>query len=188
MRRLSRYLIGLCAVLMLLGNNNCSKNNDAGTPQFVTSIAVQDANNLPASAFAKGDTIKFVLTIRNRSNSSQTLWFNSSQEYNLAVVQAGTNDVVWNWDATQTFTSQFTSLEFTAGETKTFTVTWDQAGNDSVQVDTGKYEVIGGFTVYNTTGAGSAADNADSMAQGAPTAGQLFPTVYRALLTPFTIQ
>ena len=52
----------------------------------------------------------------------------------------------------------------------------------------GDYEVIGGFTVFNTTGPGSSADSGNSMATGAPTSDQMFPTVFRSTLAPFTIQ
>jgi len=197
MRRLLRFLAGLCTLLLLLGNSNCTKNSSTDAPQFVTTLTIEDINNLPTSVFATGAQIQFVLSIRNRSNSAQSLFFNSSEQCNFAVVDAGTSTVVWTDDNSGTpstsctgsgTSSSFGDLSFTAGETKTFTVTWNQQNDSAVQVATGNYEVIGGFTVYNTTGAGSAADTGNSMSIGAPTASQLFPTVYRSSLAPFTIQ
>ena len=197
MRRIFHYLVGSLALLMLLGSNKCTNNSDSSAPQFVTTLSVQDINNNPSSGFAQGATVNFVLSIRNRSNSAQTLFFNGSEECNVAVVNAGTATVVWTADhggassssCTGTGSSSaFGQLAFTAGETKTFTVSWDQKDNSGSQVSTGNYEVMAGFTVYNTAGAGSAADNADSMSIGSPSASQLFPTVYRSDLLAFSIQ
>jgi hypothetical protein len=201
MRRLFRMLAALSCALLLLGNNNCVKNSGASSPQFVTSLAIEDVNGLPSSGFATGAPIKFVLTIRNRSDQAQTLYFSSSELINVAVVQAGSANVVWSCDndtttaciisqnlGTPSTTSGFFQIVFAAFETKTVTVTWNQSDDSAAQVNTGSYEVIGGFTVFNTTGPGSSADNGNSMATGAPTSNQMFPTVFRSTLTPFTVQ
>jgi hypothetical protein len=213
MRRILRTLAALSALALLLGNSNCSKNDSSDAPQFVTSIALQDSSGQPTTVFAKGDTVQFVITIRNRTAQAQTLFFNSDELLNLAVVDAGSASVVWTCDndtttacligsnlgTPSTSGSGFNEIDFKAFETKTVTVTWNQTDDSGAQVPargsitdagntTGKYEVLGGFTVYNTTGPGDAADNGSSMAQGAPTAAQMFPSVYRSVLTPFTIQ
>ncbi len=213
MRRLLRLLAVLSVLALLLGNTNCSKNNSSDAPQFVTSLTIQNSSGQPTVAFAQGDSVQFVLTIRNRTDQVQSLFFNSDELLNLAVVDAGTATVVWTCDNDTTTaciigsnlgtpssgSPGFNELDFQPFETKTVTITWNQTDDNGVQVPvrdgstlvtdtTGKYEVLGGFTVYNTTGAGSAADNGSSMAQGQPTAGQLFPTVYRSTLVPFSIQ
>ena len=201
MLRLFRLLAALSALALLLGNSNCSKNNASDAPQFVTSLTIQNSSSLPSSGFAQGDVIQFVLTVRNRTNAAQTLFFNSDEAVNFAVVNAGTADVVWNCDndlttctasatlnGTSSSGSGFTEIDLAAFETKSVTFSWTQLDNSGSQIATGNYEVLGGFTVYNTTGAGNAADNGNSMAQGQPTAAQLFPTVYRSVLTPFSIQ
>ena len=202
MRRLIRLIAALACTLLLLGNTNCNKNNDSSAPQFVTGLSIQDVNGNPATAFVQGASIRFVLSVRNRSNVAQSLFFNSSEVLNAAVVQAGTASVQWTCDndtvTNCTFDasglsvpsssgSGFTEIDFKPFEAKTITLTWNQKDDSSVQLATGSYEVIAGFTVYKTTGPGDAADNGDSMAMGAPTATQLFPTVYRATLQPFTI-
>lgn len=202
MRRLIRLFAALFCMLLLLGNTNCNKNSDSSAPQFVTSLSVRDINGNPASAFAQGDSVEFVLSIRNRSNIAQTLFFNSSEVLNAAVVQAGTASVQWTCDSDTTTNcifdttnlstasssgSAFTEIDLAPFQTKSVTLTWNQKDDSGAQLSTGSYEVIAGFTVYNTTGAGDAADNGDSMAMGVPTATQLFPTVYRATLQPFSI-
>ena len=218
MRGLIRLVFGIAAVAMLLGNNNCSKNTSSDAPQFVTSLAVQNTSGQPSAAFSKGETIQFVLTIRSRSSQPQSLFFNSSELLNLAVVDTGTASVVWACDsdasgvATPSCTindsslstpsssgSGFNEIDFQPFETKTVTVQWNQADNSGAQVPvrpsnpastdtTGEYEVMGGFTVFNTAGPGKGSDNGSSMAEGVPTASQLFPSVYRSTLSAFTIQ
>ena len=218
MRVVIRSVLGLSAAALLLGASNCTKNNSSDAPQFVTTLAVEDTSGQPSTAFAQGQTIQFVITIRSRSAQSQSLFFNSSELLNVAVVDLGTASVVWTCDGDSSSVttpsctindsglskasssgSGFNEIDFQPFETKTVTVTWNQADNAGHQVTvhdggtatsdtTGKYEVFGGFTVYNTTGPGNAAANGSSMAEGPPTAGQMFPSVYRATLSAFTIQ
>jgi len=215
-RRLFRLVFAVVTVMLLLGASNCTKNNASDAPQFVTSLAVETASGLPSASFAQGDPIQFVLTIRNRTDQAQKLFFNSNELLNLAVVDTGTATVVWACDSdansvtTPSCTindtglstpsssgSGFNEIDFAAFETKTVTITWNQADNSGAQVPvvpanpgtltTGQYEVLGGFTVFNTAGPGSGSDNGASMAEGAPTAKQLFPSVYRSTLSAFTI-
>ncbi len=205
MRRLFRFLCLLSAAALLLGNSNCTQNNSSDAPQFVTTLQVENSSNQVSGGFSQGDTVNLVLSIRNRSSSAQTLFFNSSEFANFAVVQAGTADVVWSCDGdassvttptctttgnltTSSSSSGFVQIAFTAFQTQTITFTWTGLDNNGNQLAKGSYEVLGGFTVYNTAGPGSAAANGNSMATGQPTAAQMFPTVYRSILLPFTIQ
>jgi hypothetical protein len=214
-RGLIRLVFAIVAVAMLLGASTCTKNSDSDAPQFVTTLTVENTSGQPSASFAQGETIQFVLTIRNRSNQPQSLFFNSDELLNLAVVDTGTATVEWTCDNTtatasttactigtnlgtaSTSGSGFNEIDFAAFETKTVTVTWDQTDDNGAQVPVvptnpgtstvGQYEVMGGFTVFNTAGPGSAADNGSSMAEGPPTASQLFPSVYRSTLVTFTI-
>lgn len=208
-----RLVFGLSAAALLLGASNCTKNSDADAPQFVTSLTVENTSSQPTTAFAQGEPIQFLLTIRNRSASAQSLFFNSDEVLNLAVVDTGTATVVWTCDNDTTTAcvigtslgtpstggAGFNEIDFQPFETKTVTITWNQTNDSGAQVaindggtaitdTTGKYEVFGGFTVYNTTGPGNAADNGSSMAEGPPTSSQMFPSVYRSTLSAFTIQ
>ena len=205
MRRLFRLLCLLSAAALLLGNSNCTKNSASDAPQFVTSLQVENSSGLVSGGFSQGDTVNLVLTIRNRGSSAQTLFFNSSEFANFAVVQAGTADVVWSCDGdassltthtctttanptTSSSSGSFVQIALAAFQTQTITYTWTGLDNNGNQLAKGSYEILGGFTVYNTAGPGSAAANGDSMATGQPTAAQMFPTVYRSILSPFTIQ
>jgi hypothetical protein len=211
MQRLFRLITGISIALWLLGASNCTQNSNAAAPQFVTTLTVQNSAGQPTVSFAQGDTVQFLLTIRNRTDQVQKLFFNSDELLNLAVVDAGTATVVWTCDndttkaciigsnlgTTSSSGSGFNEIDFQPFQTQTVSVTWDQTDDNGAQVpvvptnpgssSVGQYEVIGGFTVFNTAGPGSGADNGSSMAQGPPTSSQLFPSVYRSTLSAFTI-
>src|SRR5690348_10594679 len=159
MRRLLRLLAALLAVSLLLGNSNCSKNNASDAPQFVTTLQVENSSGQVSGGFSQGDTVNLVLTVRNRSDTAQTLFFNSSEFANFAVVQAGTADVVWSCDgdaagiaaATCTTTGSLTTssgsggfvqINLAAFQSKTITFTWTGLNNNGDQLAKGSYEVL----------------------------------------------
>ncbi len=178
-----------CAAL-LLGTSRCQTTgaNNVNGPVFVTSLTTLDANNQPAGSFSRGQSVTFQLSVRNRSQSAQTLWFNTAQQYNFAVVAAGTGNVVWYWSAGQLFTQGFTSLTFQPGQARLFAVSWNQTNTQGQLVSAGSYEVLGGVTYFNTSGASGPANNGGAMATGIPAASQLMPTQYVSSLVPFSIQ
>ena len=177
----------MCAAL-LLGTSQCQK-NVANPLNFVTNLSVLDANGNPAGSFSRGQSITLQLTVRNRSNGVQTLWFNTGEQFNFVAVNAGTTNVLWTSDNGGGFTQAFTNLTFQPGQSQTFTVTWNQTDNLGQLISSGNYEVFGGLTVFNTAGAGSPVNNADAMAIGAPAAvSQFTPSQYRSSLTEFSIQ
>lgn len=168
-RRLIYLLLPACA--MAMGATQCQIGTSADSPDFVTTVVVQDANGLSADSFSAGQQIQFVVNIRNRSSVSQTLTFPTAQIYDFYVIDAGTTDVVWHWSAAHTFTQSTTSLSFSAGQTRTYTVTWSQLGDDSQAVAAGDYEVQGRIVA------------------DADTAGEsdFQPSDYRSTLSLFTI-
>ncbi|HEY4127668.1 MAG TPA: FlgD immunoglobulin-like domain containing protein [Gammaproteobacteria bacterium] len=201
MQRVFRLVGGISIALWLLGASNCAQTSNSDAPQFVTTLQVEDSGNLASTSFVQGDPITLVLTIRNRTDAQQTLYFNSSEAANLAAVDAGTATVVWNCDndtntactegtapnVTSTSGNGFTQINLAAFQSQGITFTWDGLDNNGNKLAIGNYEVFGGFTVYNTTGPGNAADNGSSMAEGVPTSKQMFPTVYISTLAPITI-
>lgn len=195
---LSRFIhiagVALLAV-MLLGANQCqtSTTNGIGSdgPVFVTTLAVEDASGNAASTFSLGDPIQFVLSVHNRSSSSQTISFSTAQQYNFEVVDSGTATEVWTWSLGQSFSQSTSSLTFQAGETQTFTVTWDQVNDTNQLVPTGTYEAIGGMTCTNGNSSSSSSSTSASincMPTGIASSDQLAPSVFISTLVPFTIQ
>jgi len=181
--------------LMLLGANQCqtSTTNGIGSdgPVFVTTLAVEDANGNAASTFNSGDPITFVLSVRNRSSTSQTISFSTGQQYNFEVVDSGTATEVWSWSLTQSISPNSSSLTINAGQTQTFTGTWNQLNDSNQLVPTGTYEAIGGVTCTNGNNSSSSSSTSASincMPTGIATSDQLAPSVFISTLVPFTIQ
>lgn len=188
------YVAGFALIAAaLLGNTQCqsTSNNGIGPngPNFVTTLAVEDANGNAASSFTPSQQIQFVLSVRNRSTTSQTISFSTVQQYNFAVFESGTATEVWTWSLSQTFTQNTTTLTIPAGGTQTFTVVWNQLDDAGQLVPSGDYEVIGGVTCnYSNSSTTSSSASAVCMPTGVPSSGDLAPSVYISTLVPFTIQ
>lgn len=176
---------------MLLGTTQCqTTSNGVGSngPDFVTTLAIENTNGTVVNTFTLGQPLQFVLSVRNRSSSSQTLSFNTSQQYNFTVLESGSATEVWTWSLTQVFSQATTSLSIPSGQTDNFSVTWNQLNDSDQAVSGGSYEVIGGVTcVGNSSSSTSSASN-DCMPAGVPAADQLAPSVYISTLVPFTIE
>ena len=86
-----------------------------------------------------------ILTVRNRRDTTETIDFTDSRQSDFLVVRANSYDIVWQLSEESAAPSpRPTTLEFAPGETKTFTITWDQTDSDSGdQVRTGTYEARG---------------------------------------------
>ncbi|MGH8306781.1 MAG: BsuPI-related putative proteinase inhibitor [Gammaproteobacteria bacterium] len=185
--------IAVCAG-MLLGASQCQTNTNNGTgpdgPLFVTTLAVEDVNGNSISTFSPGQQIQFVLSVRNRSSSSQTISFSTAQQYNFVVLNSGSATEVWTWSLGQTFSQNTTTLQIAAGQTQTYSFTWDQTDDSNQLVPSGNYEVIGGITCTNSSSSSSSSSSTVSncMPTGVPTSDQLVPSVYISTLMPFTIQ
>ncbi|MGH8399355.1 MAG: BsuPI-related putative proteinase inhibitor [Gammaproteobacteria bacterium] len=184
--------IAVCAV-MLLGATQCqTTNNGTGPdgPLFVTTLAVEDASGNVVSSFPPGQQIQFVLSVRNRSSSSQTISFSTAQLYNFVVLDSGTATEVWTWSLGQMFSQNTTTLTIAANQTLTYAIIWDQTADSGQAVPSGNYEVIGGITCTNSSSSSSSSSSTVSncMPTGVPTSDQLVPSVYVSTLMPFTIQ
>jgi len=183
--------VALCA-LLLLGATQCQSSSTSGVgtdgPVFVTTLAVEDANGNAVDSFAQGQAVQFVLSVRNRSNSSQTLAFNTVQLFNMVVLDSGTATEVWSWSQGQSFSPNSSSLTVKAGQTQTFTVTWNQTGDNGQLLPVGNYEVIGGLTCASSGSASGSSASIACMPSGLPTSDQLAPSVYISTLVPFTIR
>lgn len=182
----------LCAVA-LLGNTQCQQSNNQtnGSPAFVTRMSVENASGNATTNFSPGQTIQFVLSVRNRSDIPQTITVQiCAPSFQVAVVKAGTSYVVFDGPTPgvqcQAISLNGVPLTFAAGETKTFTVSWNQSDSAGQLMSQGNYEVMGGITCWDPSTVSY--DTVNCMPLTALTPSELTPTQFRSDLVAFTIQ
>lgn len=151
-------VIGLLAICLGASSRSCSLGNigdddddDNGggggnneEPSFVTTLELRNSDGEIADQFDRGESIQMTLTVRNRLNSAVQVDFTTTRTSDFIVVEENTDDVVWQWsDDEGPFSDIETTLDFAAGEIRTFTVTWDQEGDNDNQVRADTYEARG---------------------------------------------
>jgi len=178
MRTALRFSAAAFVAVLLLGNGQC--HSDDGSPSFVTTLTIEDANGVPDRSFFSGEEIKFVLSVKNRTETSQTVVVAGCYPDAFFVVKAGTSDVVFNGDENpHCLNGAPGSLVFNPGESMRFTTTWHQEETAQAQlVPPGSYEVMGGLTCTDD----SQCVNFFGLAPD-----QMGPAQYRSTLVSFTI-
>lgn len=141
-------ILGLAAVCLGATSSSCSiggsDDRNGEEPSFVTQLTLRNLDGEITDSFERGEPITMVLTVRNRLRTSASVDFTTTRTSDFVVVRENTDNVVWQWSAGQLpFPTRPTTLDFAAGETKTFTVTWTQVDNNDAQVRAGTYEARG---------------------------------------------
>lgn len=85
------------------------------------------------------------LTVRNTGRQAVTLPFQSSQRYELQVLQNGR--VVWNWAHGQFFTQAIQRRELAPGEELVFSQAWNLRTNEGPRIEPGRYTVRGALLI-----------------------------------------
>lgn len=117
---------------------------DSGNgPTFTTTLVLRDSAGAATATFARGEPITFELVVRNRSAGTVRLENGHPPDSDFLVVDDGTDDVRWRNNANNSFPTVVVPLVFAAGETRTFTVTWDQVLDDGSMLGRGDYEARG---------------------------------------------
>lgn len=132
-----RLCVLAITILMLL--TGC---NDQDSLPIKTSLVLKDTFSQESRSFTQGETITFYLTATNTTNDTVVLNFSSSQVYDFYIVNDN-GDEVWRWSEDKLFLSVLSSNSFLAGETKTFSTTWDQKLATSENIQIGNYTAHG---------------------------------------------
>lgn len=144
---LRRLLVisGLVTACLGASTSSCEFGDGSGGigPSFVTELSLRDASGLPSDTFARGEPIELRLTVRNRLSTAATVQFSDARTSDFVVIRQGSRVLVWKWSDGRAFPLVLTELEFAAGETKTFSVTWDQSDSSGQPVAAGVYEARG---------------------------------------------
>jgi len=127
-----------------LGSSNNNSGDGGDDPTFVATLQLQDVTGNVTDTFQRDELIQMILTVRNRTDQTQTLDFDTSLQSDFVVVRDNTTDVVWRLsDRSAAPSNTPTTLEFAPGQVRTITTSWDQIDNNGDQVRVGTYEARG---------------------------------------------
>jgi hypothetical protein len=132
-------------------NRSCSfgSSDDSGDggddPTFVTTLQLQDSEGNVTNSFEREEQIQMILTVRNRSDTAETVEFTDSRQSDFLVVRENRSGIVWQLSENGAAPAPgMTTLEFAPGEIKTISISWNQTDSDSDdQVPVGTYEARG---------------------------------------------
>jgi hypothetical protein len=142
LRNLTKATILIVVCAITAGATSCNTDGDVG-PTFVTDLVLKNAAGQVREEFAAGEAITFELTVRNRTNTDVIVEFASGHQFDFVVVDAGSSRVRWLWSRGKAFTQALTEVDFAREQTRTFTTTWNQVGDDGQAVLPGNYEARG---------------------------------------------
>ena len=89
--------------------------------------------------FEEGEPIQLAITVAVRE--PMTLYYRTSQRYDLAVVNSEGQEV-WRWSRDRAFAQVTEEESLKANEMLSFAETWDQRDNDGQQVPLGNYQTV----------------------------------------------
>jgi hypothetical protein len=127
-----------------IGTIGHGRDIDSGNgPTFTTNLVLRDSAGARTTAFTRGETITFELTVRNRTTDTVRLEDGHPPDSDFVVFDDGTDDVRWQRNEGRAFPAVVAPIVFAPGETRTFTVEWDQVLIDGRMLGVGDYEARG---------------------------------------------
>lgn len=94
--------------------------------------------------YPAGKPVRIELVVVNSTNRDMEFTFSSGQQFDFWVTRNSAQ--VWTWSRGKFFTQALTHLKLAPGQSKTFSASWNQQGNDGKQVPAGSYVVSGRLT------------------------------------------
>ena len=137
-KQVALLVVGFC-----LCASGCEDDDDTRAAVFETTLTIQDSSGQESAAFAPGEGITFVLSVRNRTAQPRTITFPSGQVFDFIVLNETQGALLWRWSNGMIFTGALWDLAFAPNETKTYTMVWDQLDNSGNPVGTGTYDAQG---------------------------------------------
>ncbi|MBI4566985.1 MAG: hypothetical protein HY719_01160 [Planctomycetes bacterium] len=120
------------------------------TGQVTATLSLTDAAGAAKSAFALAEPVTMTIRLTNGTGKTVTYVTNSGQKYDFSVTSPPGPPgsmipirLYWTWSQGRMFTQALTSTPIAAGQTVTFTETWDQKQNDGTAVGAGTYVATG---------------------------------------------
>jgi hypothetical protein len=109
---------------------------------FVTTLVLRDSANVATDQFSRSDLIQFELSVRNQTTQEVKLSIGQPRR-DFLVFDAGADMPRWRYTTGLAVTAEGIVLTFAPGETKVFTLTWNQELLDGTFLPAGRYEARG---------------------------------------------
>lgn len=93
---------------------------------------------IPKAAYRIGEAVPIAIYVKNLMDQDNTLFFNSSQKYDLNIKNAA-NIQVWSWSKGRVFARTFEEMLIRPEAQAAFSYQWTQVDDNGVQVPAGMY-------------------------------------------------
>lgn len=111
-------------------------------PTFTTTLVMRNSAGVETYEFSRGEIIRFELTVRNRSR--QTVELESGHfPYDFVAFDNGGNTPRWMWSDGKVSTMEGVVYVYPPGESKVYTVDWNQETASGSTLPAGRYEARG---------------------------------------------
>ncbi|MET0985883.1 MAG: BsuPI-related putative proteinase inhibitor [Steroidobacteraceae bacterium] len=145
-------ILAACAMCLGATSQSCKLGRQARDQNdfsdFSVELQLQNDAGAIQDTFDQQDHVHFVLNVTNGKDEKATLTFSSTQQADFAIVTDDRAERVL-WVASQNSTAQTTptEVEFSAGETKTFTFDGVLIDADGEFLPRGDYQAVGALLV-----------------------------------------
>lgn len=110
--------------------------------ELVDGLVAELTLNDSGTEFRRGELLSMELSVKNCGDERVRRFYPDSQPYEFIVSDEQRGEV-WRWSSNRLF-EQIRGIEtLAAGETVTYTESWNQAADDSAPVPPGRYEILG---------------------------------------------
>ena len=137
----------LLVILLSVGLMGCSGGGGTAS-QPISRTSRFDALEFTLTTrtlFAPGENVPLTLVVKNTSNQTVTITL-GPPESDARVSQGG--NTVWRWSDGKAFPAVIGTLRLLPGESRTYTLDWDQRDRQGAQVPRGTYQVKAWFNGY----------------------------------------
>ena len=136
-------LLFLLACFLAAPAGGCAAHEESVTkPDFETHLVLKNDAGDEVREFQAGETITFIVTLRNRAAIPRTLTLPTSQTLDC-IVYAPDHKEIWRHSNGRMFAQMITELALKPGESRTFTATWNQTDSRGKPLPPGEYEAVG---------------------------------------------
>lgn len=137
-------LLVLAALLYLAELRNPEEKQNPGKTEIVRYTSEQSGFivgvGVPKAIFGSKEMIPLVIYVKNVGSETSSLFFVTSQKYDINIKDAGGHEV-WSWAKGRVFTMAIEEMQIEPGRQETFSYLWNQMNADNNPVPPGRYVI-----------------------------------------------